>query len=175
MSCLALILCRQWRELDRENQARLIVAQNDGGVMERGNRVNQTKAQTRPRLVAAFIEPDKTLQDPHPIFLGDARTIVRDTQQNGPFIRDTILGRITLSGHSDMNARFIWQFVFVIFSKVASLGCMAHGIFERIVDEIGDGLTDQLPVPGNFKGWSGIPRLPRPKVKIAPSSSATGS
>ncbi len=89
--------------------------------METGNGRDQAQAQTVARRVTALFEPVEALEHVIALFGGNARTIVGD--------RDHRPAAGAATGHGDLPAR--------------------AAVLDRVVDEIGDGVEQQVAVPGN--------------------------
>src|SRR6476620_2594666 len=89
--------------------------------METGNGRDQAQAQTVARRVTALFEPVEALEDVIALSGGNARTIVGD--------RDHRPATGAATGHGDLPAR--------------------AAVLYRVVDQIGDGVEQQVAVPRN--------------------------
>ena len=129
----------RWK-LDRKNQTRLIVSKLNLCLMQACHCVNQTEAKPRTRLTTAFIETHKALQDPRAIFLGNTLPVITYRKDNrARIITSPRFFLFAASLDRNMDSRHIGQIPLLLPVRLRSLFCnMPHGIFEGIVDKIGN-------------------------------------
>src|SRR3984893_1800384 len=123
---------RSRRKTNHDTKAWLIILDPQASIVETCHRRGERKAEAGARPRARVFEPDESIEHAQAIVLGDARTAIRHDEFDiaatpprrefdGAF--GSLCGRSIRAGPRRLRAP----------------------VFQRIVDEIGDGLTGKLP------------------------------